>query len=702
MSHHTLVIAMYVADVLMKATVVLAIAWSAVVVARKASAAIRHLIWTIALGILLVLPIFEVVAPRTVILNVPERQLPPAVQPSVAVVDLAPTSSTTTPFESTTAQPPQSPSRPDNLVSWALGAWLGGCAVVAFSTIAGLIMLRRIKASPLSMPNTVLHVTGTTCVRLALSREGRPPSALTWGTLRPTILLPRSAEDWPAEKLETVLFHEFEHVRRRDAAIQLAGMAACALYWFHPGVWLAAKAVRAEAEAATDDAVLRRGVKPSAYANTLLEVAAEISRHPRLATTTGVAFMNRSKIEARLRAILDGRTRKGISKSQKVLAGTLALAIMVPLAFVRAAAIAPFATSPEQNDPIVRVQVKPHSEISAAKAKRLAVAKAHHARALAKLALFKSAPGTPLAVVAKASGLTLSEVEQAMRAGQASDLVADRSGEIHTGNSRDLDARDAVELSLNLANEVVGKIGSKDVERALTIAQSEASKAALDSLKQIQLDANVRELVIAQDRGKRDDESKAIQKHLAEARREFSEEHGDNREQYERAQKLAYEALEKAMREMSKLDDSQMRHRLQAETLAAQSRDRDLLARKLDAERLARDIQARFDDKQQMLREHLERDPRIELHLSQKLEAEKRARDKQLQIILEQSYKANKLASEQKLQLLIAKDQAGRTRVAMRKASAESLAARRRALRAAQRELEAKLQAIKKQLANSK
>jgi len=259
---------------------------------------------------------------------------------------------------------------------------------------------------------------------LKISREGRPPSALTWGALRPTILLPRASEGWPADRLETVLLHELEHIRRWDAAKQLVGVAACAVYWFNPFVWLAAKAARSEAEAATDDAVLRHGVRPSAYAHTLMEVAAEIGRGHRLLSPTGVAFMKKSKIEARLRAILDGRTRRGITRSERAVAMSVAIGLLIPLAFVKAAAIAPFAALPQSDsEPTVTVKVKPQPKAQKKLTKKqLAAQTAHHERALAlqaRAVAEKKALATLRAVDSDEwLGLTQEQLKQLRDAGQ--------------------------------------------------------------------------------------------------------------------------------------------------------------------------------------------------------------------------------------------------------------------------------------------
>ena len=97
---------------------------------------------------------------------------------------------------------------------------------------------------------------------------------MTWGVLRPVILLPADAGDWPEERLTTALLHELAHVRRWDFLTQLAARAACAIYWFNPLAWLALARVRREQEQAADDVALGCGLDRYAYAGHLLAIVA--------------------------------------------------------------------------------------------------------------------------------------------------------------------------------------------------------------------------------------------------------------------------------------------------------------------------------------------------------------------------------------------------------------------------------------------
>ena len=72
--------------------------------------------------------------------------------------------------------------------------------------------------------------------------------------------------------LRRAFVHELEHVRRRDWWVHLAARVTCALYWFHPLVWIAYRQLTLEAERACDDAVVERE-ESTQYAEQLVELA---------------------------------------------------------------------------------------------------------------------------------------------------------------------------------------------------------------------------------------------------------------------------------------------------------------------------------------------------------------------------------------------------------------------------------------------
>lgn len=161
------------------------------------------------------------------------------------------------------------------------------------------------------------------------------PVPMTFGWLRPAILLPADAEDWLAGRREAALRHELSHIRRRDWLWHTLATLACALYWPNPLVWLAARHLRAESERACDDAVLVSGARPSKYAGHLLGIAHSLASSPHRVSGT-IAMAYRPQVEGRLRAILaGGLDRRGLTRRRIVWTLGAAALFLTPLAALR-------------------------------------------------------------------------------------------------------------------------------------------------------------------------------------------------------------------------------------------------------------------------------------------------------------------------------------------------------------------------------
>jgi HEAT repeat protein len=131
-----------------------------------------------------------------------------------------------------------------------------------------------------------------------------------------------------------VLMHELAHVRRKDLFGHTLGRIACAVYWFHPLVWTAAKRLRSESERACDDLALMCGTRAADYAEHLLDIVTSVrgDRTPMVA----LAMARRKEFEGRMLAILDPQARRSIPSRWKT--GTLVGSLGVLSIIVGAAA----------------------------------------------------------------------------------------------------------------------------------------------------------------------------------------------------------------------------------------------------------------------------------------------------------------------------------------------------------------------------
>jgi hypothetical protein len=174
---------------------------------------------------------------------------------------------------------------------------------------------------------------------------------MTWGLLRPVILLPKTSLGWTRERMQAVLLHELAHVRRRDSLTQSLSLLICALYWPNPLVWLGARALRREAEIAADDAVIGSGMRPSAYAGELLQLASEFRGHG--LAVSGVSMASRSSLETRVKSVLAPNSiRTGATLMDVMKLACLGVIATATLAFARPDVVDAQSTTPPR-DPVV-------------------------------------------------------------------------------------------------------------------------------------------------------------------------------------------------------------------------------------------------------------------------------------------------------------------------------------------------------------
>jgi TonB family protein len=288
-------------ELILKATVILLIAFAIAAALRRASAAMRHLVWVAAFACLLALPLISTLAPKWA----PAR---PRLIPSHTTV-LTVSGSAVSPVQT-------------RGVDWLLILWAAGAALICSRTMVGLLRVRRIAKQSAAFPDALVR------------RSPEVTVPVTCGLLKPVILVPEDAVSWPADKLRNVIAHEMAHVERGDWLVHIGVQFVCALYWFHPLVWLAAAHMAREREHACDDLVLDTGVQPSVYAAHLLEFAGAAALPASVAMAGRPAFF-----EHRVRAILDPHlNRRPPLRRHIVVSCAVAMALLAPLAAFRAMA----------------------------------------------------------------------------------------------------------------------------------------------------------------------------------------------------------------------------------------------------------------------------------------------------------------------------------------------------------------------------
>jgi beta-lactamase regulating signal transducer with metallopeptidase domain len=256
-----------------------------------------------------------------------------------------------------------------SLSTGIIAAWLAVAILILAVPLVGRLALWRLarEAEPIEggdWAELLGDLTGqlglARPVRLLQGRHALMP--MTWGWVRPVVLLPDGADQWSASRRRDVLLHELAHVQRLDCLTQALAQMASALYWFNPLAWLAAGRMRIERERACDDIVLLAGCRASDYAAHLLDLARSLrSRHRH--SLAALAMARPSQLEGRLLAILDaGRPRRGLTRPAVVL-GLIALTVLIlPLSIVRLGARAAEASPARDQAPAASAKTEAPSQ----------------------------------------------------------------------------------------------------------------------------------------------------------------------------------------------------------------------------------------------------------------------------------------------------------------------------------------------------
>lgn len=124
---------------------------------------------------------------------------------------------------------------------------------------------------------------------------------LSYGVIRPVILMPKNTEWKNIYQLRYVLEHEYVHIRRLDMLTKLIMIAAVCIHWFNPLVWVMYILFNRDLELSCDETVVRRfgmDIK-SVYATALISMEEKKS-----GLTPLYNSFSKNAIEERIRAIM--------------------------------------------------------------------------------------------------------------------------------------------------------------------------------------------------------------------------------------------------------------------------------------------------------------------------------------------------------------------------------------------------------------
>ena len=243
-------------------------------------------------------PSIHNVVERNVISISEEMQRPaPPVSPTVAAVPTVPSSPATLPAYNPT-QPAEQPvvesftsPAPSVVVSTILMFFYPWVVllIVIFNLVGYVRFTKKLSRSYIPANPTEQELLSNLCAGKRAPKIFRSKIAATpmlIGIFRPIIVLP--CREYKDTHLHSILLHELTHMRRFDIAVKWLALAACAIHWFNPLVWLARQQIDRACELSCDEIVTRgmNAADKQNYGNTLIDLATDTKLPSTVLSTT--------------------------------------------------------------------------------------------------------------------------------------------------------------------------------------------------------------------------------------------------------------------------------------------------------------------------------------------------------------------------------------------------------------------------------
>ena len=179
-------------------------------------------------------------------------------------------------------------------------AYAAGAIARLVWLLAGAIRLRNIRerSLPAALDPELDALRREIAPRAEFRWTGEIDQPVTFGLIRPIVLLPSRFAALGREARCAVACHELLHVRRRDWAWIVVEEHLRAVFWFHPGAWWVLEEVQLSREQLVDRTVVTRVSSRRAYMEALLAFA-DGGR----VVSPSIAFLRRRHLQFRLRQL---------------------------------------------------------------------------------------------------------------------------------------------------------------------------------------------------------------------------------------------------------------------------------------------------------------------------------------------------------------------------------------------------------------
>uniref|UniRef100_Q02A96 TonB family protein n=1 Tax=Solibacter usitatus (strain Ellin6076) TaxID=234267 RepID=Q02A96_SOLUE len=194
--------------------------------------------------------------------------------------------------------PPMQPMPPTSLSTSEIALAILGAGIVLRLCWFAVAFLRlgrlRHHSQPLTPP-TAWSVEADIRVSEAIS------SPVTFGFLRPVVLLPANFSELDVQIQDAILCHEVLHVRRRDWLFTLGEELVRSLFWFHPAIWWLLGEIGLAREQEVDRLVVELTKSREGYVDALLAIAGAA---PRLDLAPAPLFLRKRHLKQRVVSIM--------------------------------------------------------------------------------------------------------------------------------------------------------------------------------------------------------------------------------------------------------------------------------------------------------------------------------------------------------------------------------------------------------------
>lgn len=288
------------------------------------------------------------------------QEAPAAVGFSDEGVEAARAPNATAPEASSAEQKPKATLKPDASRSFSLAktivaTWALAVFAMFLWGLAGLCrrssLQRRGRAPSTALLRVFQQVAGSAGSRVRLIVSDAIDSPMTWGTLRPVIVVPRKlAEDATGGELSWGLAHEWSHVKQRDMASLWLALAVQLVCFYQPLYWMLRRRMLLCQDYIADAFAARYAESAEDYAAFLIRLA-KSRMQPATSLALGIVD-GKSQLSHRVRMLVDSRAdiQPNCGKRVAVLSACGALIGMLLLTTIQLDASEPRVRPPDGGD----------------------------------------------------------------------------------------------------------------------------------------------------------------------------------------------------------------------------------------------------------------------------------------------------------------------------------------------------------------